>query len=135
MQQDQVQADNPLSQQQRKLAAVAQGLYLVNITILPIFAFIILIFLYFKNRASMHMTTLCHFRQSILANILSGFLLCVVSLVILLTGSFDSPYTWMILLLYFISIHSVLILYGVFGLIKALAGDAYQYPIIGKWWY
>lgn len=117
-----------------QIAAWTQGLYLTNITVLPVVSFVILMWLYSKKFATCHPVTQLHFKQSILANIVAGILLIIVSALILLFGSFNSPYTWMVLLIYFICIHSALILYGVFALIKALAQEKYIYPVFGNWW-
>lgn len=119
---------------ERKSAALAQILFLTNITVLPILSFVILIFLYNKTNTEQHSILVQHYRQSILANIIAGILLFVVSAFILGFGSFDSVYTWMWLILYFTCIHSMLILFGVFALIKAQAGQAYVYPVFGRLW-
>lgn len=119
---------------EKKSAALAQILFLTNITILPVFSFAILLFLYNRTNTEQHSMLIQHYRQSILANVVAGILLFVVSGLILGFGSFDSIYTWMWLILYFTCIHSVLILYGVFALIKAQAGQAYVYPVFGKLW-
>jgi len=50
---------------------------------------------------------------------------------ILLLGGYDQPTTWVVLILYFTCCHSALILLGVLGLVKALAGQPYRYPLIG----
>ncbi len=118
----------------RRLATLAQALYLTNITIFPVVSFILLILLYLKYRTRLHPTALLHFKQAILANLVAGFLLIMVSLLILYVGEFNSPFTWMTLIIYFLSIHSALILFGVFALIKALAENAYVYPIFGRFW-
>ena len=123
-----------MSKQDIKFATLAQLLYLTNITIFPVFSFVILILIYFKNRARLNPTTLLHFRQSLLANMVAGFLLIGVSALILLMGSWNSPYTWMYFLIYVLSIHSGLILFGVFAMIKANAGQAYIYPVFGRFW-
>lgn len=123
-----------MTKNDKKLAALAQGLYLTNITILPGVSFIILILLYVKNKAELHPAALTHFRQAILANLVAGLLLLGVSAIILIAGSISSPYTWMYFLIYFLSIHSALILFGVFAFIKALAKETYIYPGFGSWW-
>ena len=51
---------------------------------------------------------------------------------ILLLGGFDSGYTWMLVVLYFTFIHSSLILMGVFGMVRALNGQHFTYPLIGR---
>jgi len=114
--------------------AIAHILYLTNITILPVASFLILIYLYNKVYNSGNKLEISHYRQSILANIVAGLLLVLVSGFILFYGSYDSPYTWIWLILYFTCIHSVLILFGVFALIKANAKQNYIYPVFGKLW-
>ncbi len=119
---------------EKKSAVLAQVLFLTNITLLPVLSFVILIFLYKKINTKPHSILVQHYRQSILANIVAGILLFAVSALILGFGRFDSVYTWMWLILYFTCIHSMLILFGVFALIKAQAGQAYIYPVFGRLW-
>jgi uncharacterized Tic20 family protein len=38
-----------------------------------------------------------------------------------------------VVVLYFTFIHSTLILLGILGLVKALAGQHYRYPLLGRW--
>ena len=119
---------------EKNKSTIAHILFLTNITILPIISFVILIFLYQKISITNNVLAIQHYRQSFLANIVAGLLLVIVSALILLFGQFDSVYTWMWLILYFTCIHSVLILFGVFALIKASNKQAYIYPIFGKLW-
>ena len=115
-------------------AGLAHILFLTNITVIPVISFLYLLFSYSKIKLTNETLLIQHYRQSILANIVAGILLLVVSGLILLLGDFDSIYTWMWLILYFTCIHSVLILFGVFALIKAQAGQSYIYPLFGKLW-
>ena len=62
----------------------------------------------------------------------AGMLLVVVNVFIVLLGGYDGPYTWMIVILYFTTCHSTLVLLGILGLAKALAGKCFRYPIIGR---
>lgn len=119
---------------ERKVAITSQALYLLNISVLPIVAFVILMVVYSMNKAKVHGNGLLHLKQAIVGSVVAGILLVIVSVIIMLIGSFDSPYTWMVLVLYFISIHSALILYGVFAFIKALVNEPYRYPLIGNIW-
>jgi len=118
----------------KRLAGYSQILYLLNITLLPIISFLLLIVLYQKHKANDSPLVIQHFRQSFLANIVAGILLIFVSGLILIFGSLESAYTWMWFILYFLSIHSVLILFGVLAYIKASAGQLYTYPVFGKLW-
>ena len=55
----------------------------------------------------------------------------VVNAGILLFGGYDQPWTWVLLIIYFTTIHATLVLLGVVGLSKALAAKHYHYPLIG----
>ncbi|MCW8879742.1 MAG: hypothetical protein OQK04_14130 [Kangiellaceae bacterium] len=129
-----MESKQEFTKRDHRLAVTAQTLYLANISVLPIIAFLLLIPIYLINKNAMHPLALQHQRQAILANVASGVLLVIVSGLILAFGSFDSPYTWIVLIIYFICIHSALILYGVFALIKAIVDEPYAYPLIGKLW-
>ena len=109
-------------------------LFLTNITLLPVISFVVLVSLYKKTMTDNNFLLKQHYHQSILANIVAGILLLIVSGLVLTIGRFDSIYTWMWLIIYFTCIHSVLILFGVFALIKANNNQLYIYPIFGKLW-
>lgn len=123
-----------LTNQNRKSATFAHLMFLTNLTVLPVFSFIWLLFVYQKVKNDADSDLLRHYRQSIVANIIAGILLVLVSGFILFLGSLESAYTWMWLILYFTCIHSVLILFAVFGLMKANAEKPYTYPLFGKLW-
>jgi len=74
----------------------------------------------------------CHIKQTLNASIWAGILLVIVNGLILLLGSYSEPWTWVVLIIYFTSIHATLVLLGVVGLSKAMAGRHYHYPVIGK---
>ena len=123
-----------VAQTNRKAAVFAHLLFLMNITFLPIIAFIWLLVIYQKNKSTAEEHVLAHYHQSIVANVVSGILLIVVSGLILFLGDLQSVYTWMWLILYFTCIHSVLILFAVFAMMKANNGKQYTYPIFGRFW-
>ncbi len=123
-----------IAQTNRKAAVFAHLLFLMNITFLPIVSFIWLLVIYQKNKATADVEVLAHYHQSIVANIVSGVLLVIISGLILVIGDLQSAYTWMWLILYFTCIHSVLILLAVFAMMKANNGKPYSYPVIGKLW-
>jgi uncharacterized Tic20 family protein len=123
-----------IAQTNRKAAVFAHLLFLMNITFLPIVSFIWLLVIYQKNKATADVEVLAHYHQSIVANIVSGVLLVIISGLILVIGDLQSAYTWMWLILYFTCIHSVLILLAVFAMMKANNGKPYSYPVFGKLW-
>jgi len=51
---------------------------------------------------------------------------------ILLVGGYDGANVWTIVILYFTIFHSMLVLLGILGLAKALAGQCWRYPLVGR---
>ena len=117
-----------------RLATWAPTLYLFNLLLTPGLAFVILIYLYQKNKNDCSEFVLKHHRQNLLAMVVSGAAIIGVSLAILLLGGFNSPWTWVVLILYGVTIHATLVLLGVLSLVKAGNGEAYQYPLFGRLW-
>ena len=113
------------------LAITAEALYLVNLLLLPGIAFIVLCVLYVKHSKTGSALTRCHLRQAFSASLWAGFLIVIVNAVILLFGGYTQVWTWMVLIIYFTTIHSTLVLLGVLGLSKALAGKHFHYPLLG----
>ncbi|MCO6413091.1 MAG: DUF4870 domain-containing protein [Thiogranum sp.] len=98
----------------------------------PGLAFVVLLILYMKNRAHADPLAANHLSQTVGVSLAGGALILVIIALILVLGGFDSGYTWMIVILYFTFIHSSLILLGVAGLVKAMAGEHFRYPLIGR---
>lgn len=118
--------------QDKSVAVQAEVLYLLNLLLLPGLAFVLLLWLAHRHRQQLSRLNRIHLHQSIYASLWAGALLMLVTLIIIGLGGFQSPYTWMLLILYFISCHSMLILFGVLGLARALAGLPYRYPLPGS---
>lgn len=117
-----------------RLASWPAALYLLNLMLIPGLAFVLLIWLYMKNKDSSSEFVQHHFHQNLLAMVVSGVAIIGVSIAILLLGGFTSPWTWMVLVLYAVCVHALLILLGVFSFIKASNGQDYQYPLFGRFW-
>lgn len=117
-----------------RLATWAAALYLFNLLLTPGLAFVILIYLYQKNKNDCSEFVLKHHRQNLLAMVVSGVAIIGASIAILLLGGFNSPWTWVVLVLYGVTIHAALVLLGVLSLVKAGNGEAYQYPLFGRLW-
>jgi hypothetical protein len=114
------------------LAVLAESLYLGNLLIFPGIGFILLLWLYFKHRANGSALALCHLKQGISASIWAGILLLFANLAILALGGYTAVNTWIVVILYFTTCHSTLVLLGVLGLAKAMAGQKYVFPVIGQ---
>ena len=111
------------------LAITAEALYLINLLLLPGIAFIVLCFLYAKHSRTGSALTRCHLKQTVITSLWAGFLIVIVNAVILLFGGYTQVWTWVVLIIYFTAIHSTLVLLGVLGLARALAGKHFHYPL------
>ena len=119
----------------RTQAVQAEVLYLLNLLIMPGLAFLVLLWLAYQQRASTNLLTRCHVRQAVTVAIKGGLLLTVVPALIALMGDLDQPATWTVLVLYVLCGHATLVLLGVLGLSRAIAGQTFVYPLLGnrKW--
>ena len=117
------------------VAVWAESLYLINLLLLPGLAFIGLLWLARRHVRSRNELGRCHLRQTLVASIWAGVLLISVSVLIVALGGLRVPATWVVLILYFTCCHSALVLFGVLGLARAMAGQMFVYPLIGsrKW--
>ncbi|MEW8070175.1 MAG: hypothetical protein AB2810_05220 [Candidatus Thiodiazotropha endolucinida] len=114
------------------MAVTAESLYLANLLLIPGIAFAILALIHFKQGKSSPPLARSHLEQTFTASLWAGVLLVIVNLIILLLGGYDGAYTWMVAIIYFTVCHSTLILIGMLGLAKAMAGKCYRYPLIGR---
>ena len=114
-------------------AVQAEALYLINLLLAPGLAFLLLWMLFRRHRDSADPLVRGHVRQTFAASLLAGLLLTAVPALIALTGDLGQPATWMALLLYFVCCHGTLVLLGVLGLARALAGKPYTYPLLGRY--
>lgn len=127
-----VSADSEQEIPGQSLAVWAEVLYLSNLLIAPGLAFLLLLWLYFKRSAGTPALAVCHLRQTISASLWAGILLVIANAAIILLGGYAAPKTWMIVIIYFTTCHSTLVLLGVLGLAKAMAGQKYEYPLVGR---
>ena len=114
------------------LATVAEALYLANLLVAPGLAFLALFWLYRRHAASAPPLARCHLRQTVSGSIWAGILLVIANGVIVALGGYDAAYTWVVVVTYFTTAHATLVLFGALGLAKAMAGQNYRYPLIGR---
>lgn len=115
----------------QNLAVLAESLFLINLLLLPGLAFAALFALWLKNRNSAPPLARQHLRQTTFVSLVGGFLIVALSGLILALGGLDWAWTWVVLVLYFTCIHSTLVLLGMYGLIKAMSGQVWRFPLIG----
>lgn len=113
------------------LAVAAESLYLINLLLLPGLGFLLLLGLYFRCRSSASPLARVHLRQTVSASLWAGALLILANLLIVVLGGYQAAWTWIIVILYFTTVHATLVLLGILGLARALAGQPCRYPLIG----
>ena len=109
------------SDDQIRLASNAAMASLLNLTILPLFAFIALLRYYRRSQAGT--IARYHATLGIKLNIVAAIALFVVSALMIALGGFHSPWTWVYVISYFTLVHSIFILIAVWALVRAWSGD------------
>lgn len=115
-----------------RLAIAAEALYLANLLVLPIVAFLILGVLFLRSDKDTPPLAAAHLEQTFSASLWAGILLVIVNALILLLGGYQGIHTWTLVILYFTICHSTLVLFGVVGLAKAMAGQCWRFPVVGR---
>jgi hypothetical protein len=113
------------------LAVAAESLYLANLLLLPGLAFLVLAGLHLRAGVDTPRLAAAHLAQTFAASLWAGGLLVAVNGLILLLGGYRGAHTWVLVILYFTVCHSTLVLLGVVGLAKAMAGQCWRYPLVG----
>ncbi len=115
----------------RRLAVMAESLYLANLLVTPGLAFAALVWLWFKHKDSAPPLARGHLRQATFVSVIGGVLIVCLSVFLAVLGGVSKPWTWVAVITYFVCIHGTLVLFGMFALAKAMAGQAWRYPLIG----
>ena len=115
----------------QSLAVAAETLYLVNLMLAPGLAFLVLAWLWLKRRHAAPPLARGHLDQTFYVSLWGGVLIVIANAALFLIFGWEWEWTWVIVVLYFTAVHSTLILLGMVGLAKAMAGKPYVYPLIG----
>ncbi|MEW6164781.1 MAG: hypothetical protein AB1642_06940 [Pseudomonadota bacterium] len=115
----------------QSLAVTAETLFLVNLMLAPGLAFLVLAWLWLKRRRDAPPLARCHLDQTFFVSLWGGALIVVACAAFLLFFGWDWEWTWVFVIMYFTCVHSTLILLGMLGLAKAMAGKPWVYPWIG----
>lgn len=116
----------------KRLAIVAEALYLANLMIAPGIAWLLLALLWGRYGRSAAKLARCHLGEALRAGLWSGVMLLLVTAALMAFGNRDQPGVWVVAILYFVSIHASFILLGVLALVKAINGECWRYPLIGR---
>ena len=114
------------------LAIAAESLYLINLLLLPGPGFLLLLWLFLRYRQDAPPLARIHLRHTVSASLWAGALLVFANLLIVTLGGYDSGWTWVVVVLYFTTAHTALVVLGILGLARALAGQPCRYPLVGN---
>lgn len=98
-------------------------LYLANLLIAPGLAFVVQTVHWYRARLNCDDRARISSRTALAFSIIAGLLIIGIILIILsIPGAIGNPNTWVILVVYFTTVHAALVLFGVVGLSAAMAG-------------
>ena len=112
------------------LAIVAEALFLANLLILPIVGFAALWWLW-RTRVEAPPLARSHLRQTFFVSLWGGALIAAFTIAFIALGGLDWAWTWVLVILYFTCVHSALVVCGMLGLARAMAGKPFRYPLLG----
>lgn len=109
------------SKEQIKQASNIALWSILNLTFLPGIAFILL--LVKLNKCDASSLSEYHLKFAIKLNLIAAAALILVSILMILLGGFNSGWTWVFVITYFVLVHTVFIVIAVWALIRSWAGN------------
>lgn len=98
-------------------------LYLANLLIAPGIAFVMQAVHWYRCKLYCDETGRVSSRTALAFSVIAGLLIIgFVLIIISIPGAMSNPNTWVVLVIYFTTIHATLVLFGVVGLSAAMAG-------------
>ena len=117
-------------QKNTNTAILAEILSLSNLLLIPVVPFLVLWSLFLKHRHQPESLAFNHIKQTFIASIWAGFFIVVVASVFYFLSNISAAATWTIIITYFTCIHSLFVMYGIYGLSKAMTGNPVKFPFI-----
>jgi len=115
---------------QLKQAANSSLFSLLNLTALPGIGFIILLLIYKKtetNNIDNYYAIL-----GIKTNLLAGVALLLVTALMILFGGFNSVWTWVFVISYFVFVHAMFILFATWTMVRSWTGKELTKSFLSK---
>lgn len=113
-------------------AILSETLFLANLLLIPVIPFLILFSMYIKHRNNPDSLAFNHIRQNFIASIWAGTFIVLVAGAFYFLSDISQAATWTIIITYITCVHSVFVMYGIYGLSKAMGGYKVKFPLIGK---
>jgi hypothetical protein len=114
----------------QSLAVAAESLYLVNLLLAPGLGFAALYWLWRQHPDAPPLAR-NHLKQTLFVSLWGGLLIASFTAAFLIFGGLHWAWTWVLVIMYFTCVHSTLVICGMFGLARAMAGKTFRYPLIG----
>ncbi|MGR5066314.1 hypothetical protein [Photobacterium sp. DNB22_13_2] len=111
--------------QEIKSASNIALLSLLNLTFLPVIAFAFLLMKLKKIKKQSF--AYYHLQFAIRLNLIAAIALILVSILMISLGGFNSGWTWVFVITYFVFIHTVFILIAVWALVRSWSGHKFGY--------
>lgn len=116
------QDGNASSKKPRDNSPVIAGLFLANLTLLPVIAFLVLVVWFFRADEKKTALEQHHLLVAMYGTLAALFVLVIVPLLSILISSFHEAMV-MLMVVYFILVHGLLILFATYAVARALNGD------------
>lgn len=115
---------------QLKQASNAALASILNLTVLPVVSFIILLLIYKKTTPD----TIGRYYAviGIKTNVYAAIALLLVSGLMIALGGFDSPWTWVYVISYFVFVHALFILFATWTLVRSWTGTKLKKDFLSK---
>ena len=128
------QAQDETGTEGQSLAVLAESLYVANLLILPFAAFIVLLIIFLKKHRDAPAMAQSHLEQTLSASIAIAVMFVAAAAIVLLLKMWglEDVAVWIIVVILFTIIHATMVLFGVLGLAKAMAGKCWRYPLFGR---
>lgn len=115
---------------QLKRAANAALFSLLNLTFLPLLGFIILVFIY--NETEVKTLDRYYAVLGIKTNLMAFIALLLMTGLMIIFGGFDSPWTWVYVISYFVFVHAMFILFATWTMVRSWTGEKLKRQFLSK---
>ena len=115
------------------IAIIAEGLFFLNLFLLPVLSFVILALLYLSQRKHESRLARNHLKQAFVAAGITTALFFLTNVLIVANGGYQSIALLIAVEVYLVAVVTPFAIVAIFGLLKAMAQQEYRYPLIGKY--
>ncbi len=118
----------------KQLAILAESLYVANLLLIPVLGFVMLGFIFLKKHSNAPPLAQSHLEQTVAASIgIAVMFIALAGIIMLLRmWGLEAVAMWIIVVIVFTIIHATMVLFGILGLARAMAGKCWRYPLFGR---